>query len=394
MRRETELSLIDRLLGVWESGTTALADDESRIPVDAYRSADQFDAEKRTLFSGLPIIIAHGSEIARPGDFFTHDALGIPLVVTRQADGKLNGFLNVCRHRGARLAEGPTGNEKAFVCGYHGWTYRLDGHLIHRPHAAGFPRECDRDLVPVAVEERAGFVWAVPTARSAIDVAELLGPLDSELLGFNLANHVAFRTVHVKRRFHWKLMIDAFLDGYHIKRLHRDSVYRFFLDNVNVADAFPPHIRSVVARKPLERLRSVARGDWSFRDVLSLTYFLFPNTVLVFHPDWVSRITLFPLAIDETLFTHTMIIPAGVDTDERRAHWDKTWRLIHENVFEREDMVAVESIQSGLDSGANESFTCGRFEFPIRWFHDQVERARQRETTEVGVARRNHGGVG
>jgi len=186
---------------------------------------------------------------------------------------------------------------------------------------------------------------------------------------------VAFRTVHVKRRFHWKLLVDAFLDGYHLKRLHRDSVYRFFLDNVNLADAFPPHVRSAVARKGLEKVRSQPRDSWRFRDVLSLTYFLFPNTVLVFHPDWVSRITLFPLAIDETLFTHTMIVPADGESDDRRAHWEKTWRLIHENVFEREDMAAAEWIQGGLDSGANESFACGRFEFPIRWFHDEVERA-------------------
>jgi Ring hydroxylating alpha subunit (catalytic domain) len=64
-----------------------------------------------------------------------------------------------------------------------------------------------------------------------------LGPLATELDGHGLAAHTAYRTVSVTRRFHWKLIIDAFLDGYHIKRLHRDSVYRFFLDNVNVADA-------------------------------------------------------------------------------------------------------------------------------------------------------------
>ena len=375
MRRETELSLIERLLAVWESGTTALADDESRIPVEAYRSPERFEAERRALFRELPLIVAHSSELASPGDFITHDALGVPLVVARGADGALRAFLNVCRHRGARLADAPSGNKKAFVCGYHGWTYGLDGGLIHKPHPEGFPRDCDRNLVPVPVEDRAGFVWVVPRARASIDVGAFLGPLAAELDGFGLARDVAFRTVHVRRRFQWKLIVDAFLDGYHIKRLHRDSVYRFFLDNVNLADAFPPHVRSVVARKGLESARSTPREQWSFRGVLSLTYFLFPNTVLVFHPDWVSRITLFPLAVDETLFTHTMIVPADADTDDRRAHWDKTWRLIHENVFEKEDMVAAEWIQSGLASGANEEFTCGRFEFPIRWFHDAVERA-------------------
>jgi phenylpropionate dioxygenase-like ring-hydroxylating dioxygenase large terminal subunit len=375
VRRETELELIDRLLAVLESGTTSQVDDESRVPVEHYRSPGRFEAERHALFRELPLIVAHTSELAAPGDFVTHDALGVPLVVVRGSDGALRAFLNVCRHRGARLEQAPCGKSKALVCGYHGWSYALDGKLLHIPHAEGFPRQEDRGLVPVGVEERAGFVWVVPTARSSADVRSFLGPLADELEGFELAHHVAFRTAHVRRRFHWKLIVDAFLDGYHIKRLHRDSVYRFFVDNVNLADAFPPHVRSVVARKGLEGARNVPRDQWRFRDVLSLTYFVFPNTVLVFHPDWVSRITLFPVAIDETLFTHTMIIPAESNTDERRAHWDKTWRLIHENVFEREDMAAAEWIQAGLDSGANESFALGRFEFPIRWFHDEVERA-------------------
>jgi phenylpropionate dioxygenase-like ring-hydroxylating dioxygenase large terminal subunit len=375
MDREVELSLIDRLLEVCESRTTAMLDDESRIPVDAYTSPARFEAETRTLFRAHPVVVAHASELALAGDFLTHDALGVPLVVVRGTDGALRGFLNVCRHRGARLADATTGTKKAFVCGYHGWTYGLDGALVHIPHAEGFPRECDRNLVPVPVEERAGFVWVVPTARASIDVGSYLGPLAGELEGLGLAGDVAYRTVSVVRRFHWKLIVDAFLDGYHLKRLHRDSVYRFFLDNVNLADKVGPHVRSVVARKGLEKARSVPRDAWRFRDVLSLTYFLFPNTVLVFHPDWVSRITLFPRGIDETVFTHTMIVPKDADTDDRRAHWDKTWTLIHENVFEREDMAAAEWIQSGLASGANESFACGRFEFPIRWFHDEVEKA-------------------
>jgi Rieske 2Fe-2S family protein len=375
MNRETELSLIDRLLEVQESGARAPGEDESRISVDVYRSPTRFEAERARLFRSLPIIVAHSSEVAAPGDFLTNDALGVPLVVTRGQDGAVRAFLNVCRHRGAKLADAPCGNKRAFVCGYHGWTYGLDGGLLHIPHADGFPRECDRNLVPVGVEERAGFVWVVSRARSAIDVGSFLGPLAEELEGFSFARDSAFRSVHVERRFHWKLIIDAFLDGYHIKRLHRDSVYRFFLDNVNLADPIGPHVRSVVARKGLENARATPRDAWRFRDVLSLTYFLFPNTVLVFHPDWVSRITVFPLAIDRTLFTHTMIVPANADSDDRRAHWDKTWRLIHESVFEREDMVAAEWIQSGLDSGANESFACGRFEQPIRWFHDQIDRA-------------------
>lgn len=163
MRRDTELELIERLLTMHEHGTTALAPDESTIPVDAYLSPERFEAERRTLFRATPIIVAHASEVAAPGDFLTHDALGVPLVIARASDGKLGAFLNVCRHRGARLATAESGNKKAFVCGYHGWSYGLDGALLHIPHAEGFPRACDRGLVPVPVEERAGFVWVVPS---------------------------------------------------------------------------------------------------------------------------------------------------------------------------------------------------------------------------------------
>jgi phenylpropionate dioxygenase-like ring-hydroxylating dioxygenase large terminal subunit len=274
---------------------------------------------------------------------------------------------------GARLATAPSGRGKAFVCGYHAWSYGLDGALLHIPHAEQFPRACDRDLVPLPVAEHGGFVWIVPTPRATIDVPAFLGPLAAELEHFALGREVALRTAHVRRRFHCKLIL-AFLDGYHLKRLYKDSVYRLFLDGVIVTDVFGPQQRSAVARRGLTSLRGPPRESWRFRDALSLTYFLFPNTVLVFHPDWVSRISVFPISIDETLFTHTMLVPADAAT-ERAPHWERTWALIHETVFEREDMVAAERIQSGLDSGANERFTLGGFELPIRWFHDAIDRA-------------------
>jgi hypothetical protein len=152
-------------------------------------------------------------------------------------------------------------------------------------------------------------------------------------------------------------------------------VARFFLDNVNLADPFPPHIRSAVARRTIAEVKDAARETWRLREALSLTYFLFPNTVLVLHPDYVSRFTVFPVSERETAFTHTMLIPRGEEASARREHWEKSWGLIHESVFEREDMAAAEWIQGGLDSGANEVFVCGRHEYPIALFHEAIARA-------------------
>src|SRR5262249_40087623 len=149
----------------------------------------------------------------------------------------------------------------------------------------------------------------------------------------------------------------------------------FFLDNVNLVDAFPPHIRSAVARRAITEAKGAPPESWKLRDALSLTYFLFPNTVLVLHPDYVSRITVFPVSERETAFTHTMLVPRGEDPAARREHWEKSWSLIHGQVFEQEDMVACEWIQGGLDSGANEVFVCGKHEHPIALFHEAIERA-------------------
>jgi phenylpropionate dioxygenase-like ring-hydroxylating dioxygenase large terminal subunit len=207
-----------------------------------------------------------------------------------------------------------------------------------------------------------------------IDVRAFLGPLVRELESFRIAEHTVYRSASVRRRCNWKLMIDAFLDGYHIRQLHRTSVYRFFLDNMHIAEPIGPHVRSIVARKELSHARATPQEQWRYQDLLSLTYMLFPNTVLVFHPDWVSRITLFPMNHEEMIFSHDMLIPPGTDTEEKRPHWEKTWHLIHETVFEREDLAAAEWIQSGLSSGANETFSLGRYEHSIQMFHDAIAR--------------------
>ena len=123
MERATEIALIERLLGHLQAGTTTMGDDEARVPVSSYRSPERFAAEEHALFRRLPIVVGHASEVAAPGSFFTHDTLGVPLLVTRDHEGTLRAFLNVCRHRGSRLVHEPRGaNRKAFACAYHAWT--------------------------------------------------------------------------------------------------------------------------------------------------------------------------------------------------------------------------------------------------------------------------------
>jgi phenylpropionate dioxygenase-like ring-hydroxylating dioxygenase large terminal subunit len=240
-----------------------------------------------------------------------------------------------------------------------------------------FPSLVDAEagLVPVPVEIRHGLVWVRPGGGAPLDLAAYLGPLDEDLAGFGLATHVLHRKVTEVREVHWKLVIEAFLEGYHVRSLHKGTIFRFFTDLGTVLDAFGPHVRSVGARRNIRDARATPPEQWDIRAYATPFYFVFPNTILVVHPDWVSLITMIPLAVDRAVYTHQMLIPTAAEADADRSHWDRTFDLIEGQVFQREDLAIADSIQRTLSSGANDHFRIGRVEHGIRLFHDTMERA-------------------
>ena len=196
------------------------------------------------------------------GQVLAHDDYGIPLLLTRDADGRFRAFLNVCRHRGMRLvaATGKAEPRASVVCPYHGWTYKLDGALRHRLHAEAFD-DCsaaDTNLVALPCEERHGLLWVVPTPGATIDVAAWLDGLDGELPFFGVERLRHFRTIRAEYPANWKLIVDAFLEAYHIRVLHKETIYPFFADGLTAGDRFGPHIQSLVARR--------AGEEWAIGD--------------------------------------------------------------------------------------------------------------------------------
>ena len=108
---------------------------------------------------------------------------------------------------------------------------------------------------------------------------------------------------------------------------------------------------------------------------VTFSYTLFPNVVLIFSPDYVNHLALYPQAPDRTLAVNTMLIPEPPTTPEAADHWHRSFDLIDGGVFQAEDFKAAALIQQGLSSGANDVLTLGRIENGIRDFHDAVERA-------------------
>jgi glycine betaine catabolism A len=265
------------------------------------------------------------------------------------------------------------------VCPYHAWTYRLDGSLAGVPRAEAFPDlELDRlGLRQLSSTTRHGLIWAVldPAADTALDITAYLSELDRDLDALAVARHYVYRQHAIRRATNWKLIVDAFLEVYHVRRLHAATLGSFFVDAVSVSEAVGPHLRFLAAREGTSKIRSLPADQWSPQVHATLVHFVFPNSLFVYHPDYISHLGMYPESADETLFVHTMLIPEKPTSNKAEEHWRRSFELIDTVVFNSEDLVICEQIQRGLRSGANEALIVGRLEQNLRRFHANLDAA-------------------
>ena len=349
-----------------------------RVPVSHYTCADRYAQERAALFDRLPQIVAHGSQIPEAGDVLAHDWMGLPLLTMRDREGRVGTFMNVCRHRGMRLVQNEGCHQlKSLICPYHTWTYGLDGQLRNIPRLESFVDvdPADFNLVALPTEERHGIIWVQPTVDQPMDLDAHLAGIGVDLDLFGFGDH-RFFTQSIKRvPCNWKLIQDAFLDGYHVVRLHKNTVAPYFPDALADSDRVGRHIRSCVARNEIEETRDLAPAEFDLRRHGTYSYTMFPNSVLVMHPDYNSIMTLFPQAPDDTIFVHSMLVPRAQLCDEERAHYERSFELIDRGVFEAEDLHVCVQAQKGFASGANDTLLFGGLEEAAADFHDLVAQA-------------------
>jgi choline monooxygenase len=324
----------------------------STLAASLYWSKETFEGEKAKIFSSTWQLVGHVRQAAQPGDYFTFDLIGEPLLIVRGDDGIVRGFYNVCRHRAGNPASG-CGNRKLFRCGYHGWTYRLDGALLVTPEFDGVqdfdPQEYG--LSPVRTEEWFNLIF-VNLDPEAPPLSECLGELPAQAEKFDFASMKFSECRTYEMKCNWKTYVDNYLEGYHLPSVH-PGLNRELSYNEYTVEPYAQHVRQ------WSPIRGAQAGDAAPRrypaggDLTADYFWIFPNWMLNCYPDNVSINVILPLEPERTLAIFEWYLPEK-DLGSEAARKS----VAFSDEIQMEDIAICEIVQKNLHS---RSYHSGRY---------------------------------
>jgi len=313
---------------------------EQTLPYGWYTDPEILERERERIFLPAWQYVGHTGQLATPGYFAAHVGR-TPVVVTRDREGVVRGFVNVCRHRGFALADGEQSRE-TLQCPYHAWTYGLDGRLRAAPRSEeepDFPQN-ELGLVPVAVDTWGPFVFANAGPHPE-PLPDALGSLPAQVaeLGLEVDSLVHHSRWEAEIEANWKVVSENFLECYHCQVAH--PAFSELIDVSPEAYVLSTDGRLSTQHGPL---RTVTPADELPR---AQFHFLWPNLGINIFPGRpnVSIGPIVPLTPDRTYRFLDYFFGPDVE-----AAWIDDLLAFDDQVG-REDRALVEGVQRGMASG-------------------------------------------
>ncbi len=348
------------------------------IPTGRYTDPAFYELEKERLFARTWLFVGHESEWAESGSYRQMTRSGAPIVVVRGEDDLLRAFYNSCRHRGAPVTRDECGTARRLTCQYHSWSYGLDGGLRAVPDSRSFA-ELDKDalaLVPVRCEVWDGWVF-INEDLDAQPLVKFLGPLAEQMREIN---GVAMRAVGTQVHHlecNWKLMVDAFLEVYHVRTVHPDNAALLYNDQSVTVSMLPNgHSRLSVEKHDMFRDMPLVSEENDNPAVpllwrqTSTSYGIFPNLVVPMDTGAFTFLCMWPTSDTTTDLELRWYAPAWAGDEVPQEHLE---RLALFDTVMAQDTANMAPIQASISSPGARPFQIGWHERLIHHFQRAVD---------------------
>ncbi len=327
------------------------------LPARYYTDPELFRDELERFYCQNWICAGRAHQVPAPGDYFLRDVAGESIIVTRDAGNSVRAFFNVCRHRGTRICAGTEGHFPGRIqCGYHGWTYGLDGSLMGAPHAHDNLCREDYSLNAVHADLWDGHIF-INLSSTPASLASQLEDLPQKFQRWQMAGLRTHRRIEYQVKSNWKLIMLNYSECLHCPILHPTlSAITHYLSGEND----PPHSGYIGGSMEFQGgAKTMSRDGKLRRDYLPglnadehdrvYYYAIFPNLLLSLHPDYMMTHTLWPRAVDltdvicEWHFHPDEMAKPQFEANDAIEFWDTT---------NREDWAISELSQAGIQSRA------------------------------------------
>jgi phenylpropionate dioxygenase-like ring-hydroxylating dioxygenase large terminal subunit len=344
------------------------------LPYKLYTDPQVLQEEQEKVFARAWNFVGHESQLQNPGDYLTCDVAGEPILLTRGKDGVIRGFYNVCPHRATKLEKSEQGNKKILQCGYHGWTFNLDGSLHKAPNFRDAENFCAADacLRSVRVEVEASMIF-VNLDENAKPLAESYGDFFENLKEFGFLGEL--KKIRDKKRIiksNWKAFIDNYLECDHCPIAHPGFVSALDMSQYQIITCENYSVQGTIV-KPDKGYGSVELNKAEMQG--GRFYWLWPNLMVTIYPGPgnMSTIQMIPIDHETTLGVYTYFF-----RDEHLTQEEQDLIAFAEQVRD-EDVELVELEQIGFRSRAFQKGTFSPTEHAVLHFHGLLLDALEKE---------------